>query len=138
MESRYKRYKKSYQAYLEKNKAVIRNMQKIWHQKNPEKNKEYRIKARPKRREFIDKVRFGIDRKLIFERDNWSCQECGLTNVSHINEFGNQLTIDHIDGNGRNNVNPNNEINNLRTLCLRCHGRKDILKRKWRPVHVKR
>jgi hypothetical protein len=35
------------------------------------------------------------------------------------------LTIDHIDGNGRNSKQPNNELSNLQTLCSKCHGSKD-------------
>lgn len=29
-------------------------------------------------------------------------------------------------GNGRNSDNSNNDMDNLQTLCLRCHGKKDI------------
>lgn len=60
--------------------------------------------------------RFGRDPKEVFKRDNYQCLICGT------NE---DLTIDHIDGNGRNSKHPNNELSNLQTLCRRCHGRKD-------------
>lgn len=61
-------------------------------------------------------ARFGRDPKIIFERDNWQCLICGSKE---------NLTIDHIDGNGRHSKKPNNDINNLRTLCRKCHGRID-------------
>ena len=60
--------------------------------------------------------RFGRDPKIIFERDIWRCLIC---------KSNNDLTIDHIDGNGRHSKKPNNNINNLRTLCRKCHGRVD-------------
>ena len=58
--------------------------------------------------------RFGINPKKIFKRDNWSCQQCGSKE---------DLTIHHIDGQGRNSKNKNNSLDNLITLCRKCHGR---------------
>ena len=49
-----------------------------------------------------------------------------MTNEQHIIIFGRQITIDHIDGNGRYSDEPNNDVDNLQTLCLKCHGKKDI------------
>lgn len=59
------------------------------------------------------KRRFGRDPKIIFARDKWKCVVCGSKE---------DLTIDHIDGNGRNSKKPNNKMSNLRTLCRKCHG----------------
>ena len=58
-------------------------------------------------------ARFGRNPKEIFERDGWVCLICHSSK---------DLTIDHIDGNGRHSKNPNNELSNLRTLCRKCHG----------------
>ena len=58
--------------------------------------------------------RFGRNPKEIFDRDNYQCQECGNKD---------DLTIHHIDRNGRNSKNPNNDIDNLITLCRSCHSR---------------
>lgn len=68
---------------------------------------------------------FGGNREIALERDNWTCQECGMNNEQHILLFGRSITVDHIDGNGRNSNTQNNSLDNLITLCLRCHGRKD-------------
>lgn len=51
-------------------------------------------------------------RKKIYERDNWICQEC--FNQSHKN-----INCHHKD------INPiNNSLENLITLCKKCHGKK--------------
>ena len=71
--------------------------------------------------------RFGRNPKEIYERDNWKCVICFSKD---------DLTIDHIDGNGRHNKKPNNNINNLRTLCRKCHGRIDG--KKIRYLRVKK
>jgi len=46
--------------------------------------------------------------KKIKERDNWTCQECGKTNII--------LQVHHIDKDGYNN-----NYKNLITLCISCH-----------------
>ena len=76
----------------------------------------------------LNKKRFGGQRQFILKRDNWSCVNCGMTNKEHIEIFKRQITIDHIDGCGRNSINPNNSKENLQTLCLKCHGKKDFRK----------
>ena len=70
--------------------------------------------------------RFGRNPKIVFERDNYQCQECGSRE---------DLTIHHKDHNGRNSKNPNNDLNNLITLCRSCHSkihgkenRKEVIK----------
>lgn len=61
-------------------------------------------------------ARFGRDPKMVFERDGWKCLICGSVD---------DLTVDHIDGNGRHSATPNNDMGNLRTLCRKCHGSVD-------------
>lgn len=87
----------------------------------------------------LDRHRFGGKRILVLERDNWRCVECGMTQNDHIFRFRRSLTVDHIDNNGRNSKVKNNAINNLQTLCLICHGKKDHkLRKHWgkRPDRV--
>jgi len=60
--------------------------------------------------------RFGRNPQIIYKRDKYKCVICGSKK---------NLTIDHIDGNGRRSKKPNNDIDNLRTLCRSCHGRED-------------
>lgn len=76
-------------------------------------------------REFFDKKRFGGMRKIVLERDSYACVQCGMSQQQHIILFDRSLTIDHIDGNGRHSAKPNNSLDNLQTLCLPCHGKKD-------------
>ncbi|MBP9727276.1 MAG: HNH endonuclease [Gammaproteobacteria bacterium] len=79
------------------------------------------------RREYYAKKRFGsLENKLnAFERDGYMCVKCNMTMDQHLEKYNCQLTVDHIDGNGRNSHSPNNDLNNLMTLCLSCHGKKD-------------
>jgi 5-methylcytosine-specific restriction endonuclease McrA len=76
-----------------------------------------------------DRKRFGGNRIKVLERDNYCCQECGMTNDDHKNKWAREITIDHIDGNGRYSKIKNNSLDNLITLCLVCHGKKDVKRR---------
>ena len=118
MDSRYKKYEKSYKDYKVRNKDKIKQLQKAWYLKNRKKSMERTLKRK-------DLIRFGGKRRAVLERDNWTCQNCGMTQEEHVYAFGRSITIDHIDGSGRYAENPNNSLSNLQTLCLRCHGRKD-------------
>ena len=84
------------------------------------KRKEYAEKYKsifaPRRQQLLDAERFGGNRQLALERDNWQCQECGLNNEQHIVIFGVGLHVHHIDGNKKNNV-----LENFKTLCMKCH-----------------
>lgn len=84
---------------------------------------------------YMHKKRFGGLRDDVLERDGYKCMKCGMSNQEHKQRWDRNLTIDHIDGNGRYSDSPNNEIENLQTLCLRCHGRKDSAKY-WRERGV--
>lgn len=78
-----------------------------------------------------DKFRFSGLRLTIFTRDGFRCVDCGMSMAEHIAKWGKALTINHIDGQGRNSKTPNNDPSNLETLCLRCHGHKDCQNAKW-------
>lgn len=71
--------------------------------------------------------RFGGNRELAIERDGFACVRCGMTRREHKNRFGRDITVDHIDGFGRNTprVDKHNNLDNLQTLCCVCHGKKD-------------
>jgi 5-methylcytosine-specific restriction endonuclease McrA len=83
-----------------------------------ERDKDKLIEQRKRDR---DKSRFSGNRLVVLERDNYECQMCGMQQEQHIVLFGSSLLIHHKDGNGRDRENPNNNINNLITLCFRCH-----------------
>ena len=71
--------------------------------------------------------RFGGLREVIIQRDGEKCVDCGQTRQEHKEEFGRDITVNHIDKQGRYSDKPNNDPNNLETLCLRCHGSKDAI-----------
>lgn len=72
-----------------------------------------------------NKARFGGLRLEVFNRDKNQCVDCGMNQKEHVKRWGKSLTINHINGVGRNSVIPDNRIENLETLCLKCHGIKD-------------
>lgn len=55
---------------------------------------------------------------LIKERDGGICQICGKTEKEEIEELGRSLAVHHIDYDKTNN-----SFDNLKTLCIKCHGR---------------
>lgn len=66
---------------------------------------------------------YGVERKVVFLRDNNQCKVCGAM----LN-----LCVHHIDNNGvtLKKDKRNNDLNNLITLCWSCHGRIHMIKRK--------
>lgn len=77
-----------------------------------------------------DIKRFGRKRETVIKRDKEKCVKCGMTRHEHLLKFGCDITIDHINGKGRNSKKQDNSIKNLQTLCLVCHGKKDIVRRR--------
>lgn len=74
----------------------------------------------------LETKRFGkgnVD--IVLKRDGYKCVKCGMTNEQHKKKWKYRITIDHIDGNGAYSKVKNNEMSNLQTLCLSCHGKKD-------------
>jgi hypothetical protein len=56
---------------------------------------------------------------LIYRKGH--CEQCGFIPMHEC-----QLSVDHIDGN-----NKNNELANLQTLCHNCHSLKTYVNRDW-------
>lgn len=91
--------------------------------KNPKNNNNY-IDGRSRypypsvfSRELKEKIR---------TRDNFECQNCGITNEEHLNIFGYNLCIHHIDYN-KNNC----KENNLITTCCYCNSRANFNRSYW-------
>lgn len=60
----------------------------------------------------LERARFRITmQKLVFERDNYTCQMCGSIT---------DLQVDHIQ-NWKDYIELRFEMSNLRTLCMDCH-----------------
>lgn len=79
---------------------------------------------------YHDNYWFGGNGEKTLMRDGYKCVKCGMTNSEHLESFGVSITVDHIDGKGRNSKVKNHELDNLQTLCLPCHGKKDFDKTK--------
>jgi 5-methylcytosine-specific restriction endonuclease McrA len=62
----------------------------------------------------------GGNREAVLVRDGRKCVACGLSESGHIERYGRRITIDH-----KNKDRTNNLLENLQTLCLSCHARKD-------------
>ena len=72
-----------------------------------------------------DRHMFGGNRLVAIARDGYKCTECGMSNDEHVETFNRGLSVHHIDKNGCNkrHSEKNNDLDNLVTLCLKCHSR---------------
>ncbi len=100
--------KKCCKKQRDRNKKRISEVHKIYYQNNKEKLKV-------KSRFYSDRIRFGITREEILSRDFHTCQDC------KIDHHQIRLDVHHSDGRGRGMRNPNNQLDNLITLCHSCH-----------------
>lgn len=97
--------------YDNKNRNRINKQKREWDRKNPEKRESSR-----------DKSRVNGLRQDVYERDNFQCVKCGMTQEQHLVLFNKKLLIHHEDDNGRLSDTPNHVIDNLITVCFRCHN----------------
>jgi len=104
--------------YLE-NPDKHKQRAKEWRQNNPERARENdRIKKEHNKERYRqyeidshDKLRFGGNRQKALERDGYKCVVCG-----EVEGIG----VHHKDFSGQGD-NPNNELDNLMTVCKPCH-----------------
>ena len=75
--------------------------------------------CRAERRDKAAKNRLTSLQYSILERDGFACQLCSIDKYLHVH---------HIDGNGTGSPNPNDDPDNLITLCRRCHNAITILR----------
>jgi len=64
----------------------------------------------------------GRNRDAVLVRDGFACVRCGMTDEQHKAKWNRPITIDHISKDRSDN-----SMGNLQTLCLECHGRKDLI-----------
>jgi HNH endonuclease len=64
----------------------------------------------------------GGNRESVLTRDGFACVRCGMTDEAHKAKWNRPITIDHISKDRRDN-----SMGNLQTLCLECHGEKDLI-----------
>jgi hypothetical protein len=69
-------------------------------------------------------------KELIRKRDNYICQNCGMTEEEHLMVYGNNITIHHIDY-----IKENCEENNLISLCYSCNSRANFNKSYWQEFY---
>ena len=66
-------------------------------------------------------VDWGCIRVDVLERDDYSCQDCGLSNEKHVEEYGMCLHIHHKKPLREfENATEANKMNNLITYCVSC------------------
>lgn len=110
-----------------KNKDEVRKYRREWRQKHSvrlnKEAKEYHQRNPEMSKKVWDNQAFGGNKQLVLERDNFECQECGMSQQQHIILFNFQLIVHHKDGQGRRADDVNNDMDNLITLCVKCHGR---------------
>lgn len=105
----------------------MKEYQKRWFEKNREHwNAQVRVRGK-----IYD---FGGNREAAIIRDGEKCVDCGMTREQHKRRWGRDITVDHIDGKGRYTpkVEKNHALENLKTLCLTCHGTKDAARREYK------
>ncbi len=108
-----------------KDKDQVNKYRREWRIKHKDRlNKEAKKKHTPEsRRKVWDNSMFGGNKQQALERDNFQCQDCGMNQETHIALFGIWLNVHHKDGQGKNAKVKNNNLDNLITLCHRCHSR---------------
>jgi 5-methylcytosine-specific restriction endonuclease McrA len=120
MKRYYQENKDQIAEYQQENKEKITEYMKQYRQS--EQGREANYKAATKRRSYKMKVKFTTyQRKELLDRDNWTCQCCGIK--VHDRSTGDWNThdkanIDHIIPISRGG---NSEPNNLQILCRTCN-----------------
>ncbi len=113
---------KHYQKVKDTQKYKKRNSEK--HRRQYLKDKE-RIKEKTKN--WTNKNRFNGLRETVILRDKEKCVSCGMTREEHFKKWNKDITVDHINrlGRGVDFNKKDNRMENLQTLCMKCHGKKD-------------
>lgn len=68
-------------------------------------------------------------REPVMQRDGYKCTRCGETDRS-------KLVVHHRDGRGRGTSDPNNDDENLETVCRACHARHHSTTPGWTRQHA--
>lgn len=87
---------------------------------------------RNQRRKFVDQQGYstashyatGGNRENVLVRDGYRCVRCRMTDAQHKEKWARPITVDH-----KSKDRSDNSMENLQTLCLKCHGNKDLIPR---------
>jgi hypothetical protein len=71
-------------------------------------------------------------KRIIRNRDKYSCQECGLSEKEHLIKVGFPLSVHHIDYNKENC-----KESNLILLCNSCHSKTNFNRDNWKDYYKK-
>lgn len=96
--------------YRQRNVDKIREQQR---QYNVEYNKRPEVVARLKQRH--DAVNYEGNRDIALKNANYSCEECGISQLDHQNTYKKELHVYRLDGDQSNN-----DLTNLKVLCMSC------------------
>jgi HNH endonuclease len=72
-------------------------------------------------------------KEIVRKRDNYICQNCGMTEEEHLIVFGIILSVHHIDYDKLNNI-----LSNLISLCRQCHLRTNHNRTYWKELLVRK
>ncbi len=111
-----RRQKKHYYTNLNRKKYLGE-----WKKKQPLKKKRlWYLRDRNK------KYYNGL-RELVIKRDGEKCVLCGMKRKEHIEKYGMDLAVNHINHKGRTveRSEKDNRLENLQTLCFSCHPKLD-------------
>lgn len=80
-----------------------------------------------------DKAMYGGNREKAILRDGEKCVKCEITREQHYRKYKRDITVDHINrlGKGVSRDKKDNRLENLMTLCISCHMRKDGVKNRY-------
>jgi hypothetical protein len=120
-------YKSGIYFFPECKQCSIKKVRK-WQKNNPERTRQlnrenwqrHKLEKLEKGKTNWIKRDFNGLRDKVLLRDNYQCVKCGMTRLKHLEKWGTDINVDHIDRNRKNNI-----MENLQTLCLHCHGKKD-------------
>ena len=101
---------RKYFTEIEKRDA-LQTQRSVKNLKQSLKRKENREKYLKAQHNYHEMKRFGGNRQACYERDGHKCTKCGSIN---------NLVPHHIDFSGQSE-NPNHSLENLTTLCKKCH-----------------
>lgn len=105
-----------YCSKLCRERAWRRNNREYYTKKRKEERQRNRKWYAEYNKKYKNDKRFGGNKYKVLERDNNQCVDCGKDNPR-------SLVMHHIDFSGQSE-NPNNDMDNLETLCRACHIRK--------------
>lgn len=72
-------------------------------------------------------------KESVRKRDDYICQNCGMTEEEHLIVYGRVIHVHHIDYNKKNNIK-----NNLITLCQGCNLRANCNRNYWQEFYTKK